>query len=210
MPSAADWASAAGRVVLGQDVAVDDDGDADSFLDLAHEGPVGGAGVELLTGAAMHGDHADAGLLRDAGETRRVQAGVVPAHAHLQRDRDRDGFDGRLQDRRGGDFVAHQRGPGGLADGDLPDRAAEVDVDQMGAFIDRQTRGFGHRGRVAAGKLDRGNTSVTVDLGHIAGSCGFPGSSPRRRSSPTPPSRRRVVLRCGEMAGRLHPTWVRG
>ena len=90
------------------------------------------------------------------GEPRRVQAGVVPAHAHLQRHRHRHGAHGRLQDARGGGLVAHQRAAGALADRDLLHRAAEIDVDQVGAATDRDARRLGHRRRVAAGELDRG------------------------------------------------------
>ena len=54
---------ASGGIVLGEDVAVDDDGHGDvACFDGGDEAPVGDAGVELLAGAAVDGDHADAGL----------------------------------------------------------------------------------------------------------------------------------------------------
>ena len=73
-----------GGVFLGQDVAVDDDGDGDRLLDLADEIPIGDAGVELLAGAAVDVTIRMPDVLGNAGEARGVQAGVVPAHAHLQ------------------------------------------------------------------------------------------------------------------------------
>ena len=125
-------------------------------LHLPDKVPVGAAGVELLAGAAVHRDHADAAVLRDARQPRRVQAGVVPAHAHLQRHRHRHRPHRRLQDARRRRLVAHQRGAGQLADRDLFHRAAEIDVDDVGAAIDRDPRRLGHRRRVAAGELHRG------------------------------------------------------
>ena len=76
-----------GRILLGHDVAVGDHRDVHRLLHPADEVPVGSAGVELLARSAMHGNHADAAILGDPREPRRIQVGVVPAHAHLQRHR---------------------------------------------------------------------------------------------------------------------------
>ena len=56
-------------------------------LDRAHRVPVGVALVELAARAAMHGDHAHAGVLRAARELGRIDRCVVPAEPHLQRHR---------------------------------------------------------------------------------------------------------------------------
>jgi hypothetical protein len=117
--------------------------------------------------SAVHRDHADADVLGDARESGRVQAGVVPAHAHLQRHRDRDRLDGGLQDGGGGGFVAHQGGAGGLADRHLLHRAAEIDVDQVGALVHRESGGVGHGVRIAAGELQGGDAAAAVNLGHV-------------------------------------------
>ena len=45
----------------------------------------------------MHGDKANAHILGDARQHRRVQAGMVPAHPHLQRHRHRNGLHRRLE-----------------------------------------------------------------------------------------------------------------
>ena len=68
-----------GGVVRGQDVAVGDHGDAHGGLDAGDEGPVGAAGIHLLAGAAVDRHHADAAVLRDAGECGGVEVGVVPS-----------------------------------------------------------------------------------------------------------------------------------
>ena len=91
--------------------------------------------------------------------------------------------------RGGGDLVAHQRAAGHLADRDLLHRAAEIDVDDVGAATDGDPRRLGHRRRIAAGELD-GATGAAVELRPCAACCGSRASSPRRRSSPTPPARR--------------------
>jgi hypothetical protein len=122
------------RILRRADVAVDDHGDADRRLDRADEAPIGAALVHLVAGAAMDGDHSRPEILRDPREFGGVQAVVAPAHPHLQRDRDRYGFDNAGNDLRGEFQVAHQRGPG-VAAGHLAHRAAHVDVDDRGAAI---------------------------------------------------------------------------
>ena len=92
---------------------------------------------------------------------------MVPAHAHLEGDRDRDGAGGRFENAGGGDFVAHQGAAGHLADGDFLDRTAEIDVDDIGAAADGDAGGLGHGGGVAARQLDRG--WAAVHLGHAQG-----------------------------------------
>ena len=94
---------------------------------------------------------------------------MVPTHAHLQRDRDRDRFHRGFQYRGGSDFVAHQRGAGHLAHRDFLDRAAEIDIDQIGALIGGDSRRLRHRHGVASRQLHRRDPSRAVHLGHRQG-----------------------------------------
>src|SRR5262249_54655254 len=95
-----------------RDVAVATYGETHRFLYVADEGPIGMAVVELTARAAVHGDHLDAAGLGDARQLRGVAMRVVPAHTHLQCDRQGHRGDRRLQDPRRVDFVAHQRRTG--------------------------------------------------------------------------------------------------
>src|SRR5271165_4781189 len=54
-----------GGVVLGENIAVNNDRDADRLLYTPHKRPIGGAGVELLTRATMDCDHTNACVLRN-------------------------------------------------------------------------------------------------------------------------------------------------
>ena len=101
--------------------------------------------------------------------------------------------DRRVQDRRGGGLVAHQRRAGLLAERHLLHRAAEVDVDQVGAAVHREPRRLGHRRRLAAGELQRARCRRSHPSRPSPASSGSPGSSPRRRSSRTPPCRRQAA-----------------
>ena len=82
----------------------------------------------------MDGDQLDACLLGTLGDIRGVQRILVPAEAHLQRDRDIDSLHGRLDQRQGVIGIAHQRRAGIAAD-HLLGRAAHVDLDDIGACI---------------------------------------------------------------------------
>ena len=155
-----------GGVVLCQNVAIDDHRKAGRLFHIGHESPVRSAGVKLLPGASMHRHHPDAGFPRDPRQGWGVEALVVPAHAHFQRDRHIDGVHRGLQDRGGGDLVAHQSRARHLADSDLFHRAAEVDVDQIGAFVHGNARRLRHRNRVAPRQLHRGYAACAIDLGH--------------------------------------------
>ena len=92
-----------------------------------------------------------------------------PAHAHLERDGDGHGADGGGEQAGGAGFVAHEGGAGHLADGDLLHGAAEVDVDQVRAAVDRDTGSLGHGVRVAAGKLHGVRAAAGIDLRHALG-----------------------------------------
>ena len=72
-----------GSLLLGGNVAVYDEGDADGILDAGDKIPVRRALVKLLARAPVHGNHGNARLLRDARQHGGVQAAMVPAHAHF-------------------------------------------------------------------------------------------------------------------------------
>ncbi len=73
------------RAVLdGADVAVDDHRDGHGVLDPAHEGPIGLPLVHLVAGAAVDGNHPDPKILGNVRQFGRIEAGMVPAHAHLE------------------------------------------------------------------------------------------------------------------------------
>ena len=137
----------------------------DRLLHLADEAPIGAAGVELAARAAVHRDHADAAGFGNLRQARRVAVVVVPARAHLQGDRQIDRLDGRLEDARGVQFVAHQR-RAGMAVDHLLDRAAEIDVDQPRAAVGVELRGLGHDLRLAAGELHRHRLLLGAALRH--------------------------------------------
>ena len=134
------------------DIPIDDDGQLHRILHLAHKGPVGRPLVHLVTGAAVHGDQFCAQILGDMRQFGRIEAGMIPAHPHL----DGDGHVHRLYrrlDQRGGERqVAHQRAAGVAID-DLLDRAAHVDVDNGCAAIGIEPGGIGHLPGRTAGQL---------------------------------------------------------
>ena len=69
-------------------------------LTAAHEGPVGRALEELAARARMHGDELHARCLGATRQLGGVAARLIPPQPHLERDRDRDGADHRLDQRR--------------------------------------------------------------------------------------------------------------
>ena len=135
------------------DVAVDDHRYFHRVLDLAHERPVGLVLEELAAGAAMHGDHADAGGFRAHRQLRRVERAVIPAHPHFQRHRHVDGVDRGFDEPEREARFAHQRRAGHAAR-HQPGRTAHVDVDDVGAEPHRHLGALGHPARLAASKLD--------------------------------------------------------
>ncbi len=140
------------RVVVTVDIAVDDHRDGDAVLDRAHGPPVGAPLVELAAGAPMHRDETDAGLLGAACKIGRVDRTVVPAEPHLQRDRHRDCRHGGLDQARCMIEVAHERGSR-LAAGNVPRRAAHVDIDDRRARTFRDAGALAHPAGFATGEL---------------------------------------------------------
>ena len=129
-------------------------------LDLPDEGPVRLALVHLAAGAAVDGQGLDADVLQALGQLHDDLGAVVPAQAGLDGDGLADGLDDGLGD---GDHLvrlAHHAAAGAPA-GDLADRAAEVDVDEVAAVTAHEfggmvghLRGPHHRVGVAAVDLD--------------------------------------------------------
>ena len=82
----------------------------------------------------MDGDHPGAGIHRPPRDVGRIEAVIVPAEPHLDRDRQRrrahNGLDQPLRQVR----HAHQ-GRAGKAVGHALGRAAEIDVDDVGARV---------------------------------------------------------------------------
>ncbi len=157
-----------GGVLEGIDVAIADHRDRHRFLDLADEAPVGMAVIELVAGAAMHGDHLHAGILGDARQGRRVAAVHVPAGAHLQRHRQVDRLDHRRDDVAGQLLVAHQR-RAGIAIDHLLHRTAHIDVDDRGAAVLVELGGFRHHLGLAAGQLNRHGEFLGAGGRHLHG-----------------------------------------
>ena len=143
-------------------------------LDVANKGPISLTGVELLARAAMDGDHANAAGLRDTGEIGRIQAVMVPAHAHLERDRHRHGLHHGFQNARGGNFIAHERAARALAKRHFLDRAAEIDIHHGGAAIHHQLGCFRHGCRVAAGQLHGSGAAKPIQFRHFQRLAVFP------------------------------------
>ena len=152
-------------VVQGLDIAVGDHRQSGRRLDLADEAPVGMAVVEVAAGAAVHSQHLDARLLGDARQVWGVAVGRIPAGAHLQGHRELHRLDGRLEDLRGMNLVAHQR-RAGMAIHDLLHGAAEVDVDDGRPAVLVQPGRIGHDLGLAAGELDRHREFFGRVLGH--------------------------------------------
>ena len=153
------------RIFQRHDVAIGDDRDCHRRLHRADEPPVRFALVELAARAAMHRDHADAAILRDPGQARRVAAVVVPAGAHLERHRKIDRLDRGFENARGVKFVAHQR-RAGVTVHHLFHRAAEIDVDDGGAAIGVELRRLGHHRGLATGELHRHRLLVMFAFRH--------------------------------------------
>ena len=130
---------------------------------------------------------------------------MVPAHAHLQRHRHRDGAHRRREQPPGRFLVAHQRGAGLLADRHLLHRAAEIDVDQVGA----RPTAIRAASAIASGSQPASCTALGPPRPPprpCAACCGSRAPSPRRRSSPRPPSPPPSGGRAGGRAGRTRPT----
>ncbi len=156
----------AARVIHRLDVPVPGHGDANGVDDLGDDRPRGLPGELLGPGARVDRDGVDAlglGHLRDLD---RVQVRVVPAAADLDRQRDADRGPHGPKDPRGGGHVAHERRALALA-GDPLDRAAHVEVHDVGPQGLASGRGLGERVGMLAEELHRERA-----LGRVVGGRG--------------------------------------
>ena len=134
------------------DVAIDHHRYGDRGLDRAHRIPIGGAGIELAAGAAMHGDELHARRLRPPRQFRRIDGAIVPAEPHFQGYGNVDRGNGRVDQRDRMVEVPHQR-RAGLAIGDMLGGAPHIDVDDLGALRGRNASALGHPPGFAACEL---------------------------------------------------------
>ena len=123
---------------------------------------------------------------------------AVPAGAHLERDRDARGGDDRGEDAADQRLVAHQRGAGGPV-ADLLRRAAEVDVDDLGAEVDVHARRLGHHRRVVARDLHHARLRLAAVIEPVA-----------RLGRIPEPDVRGHHLGCGEPAPMRRQSWRNG
>jgi hypothetical protein len=105
-------------------------------------------------GAAVQGQHRNAGLLGHARDGQRILVFAVPAGAELQGDRHVDRPHHRFQDALHQVFVL-QQGRTAPVVAHFLDRAAHVDVDDLGAALDVEPGAVGQVFRVGAGDLHR-------------------------------------------------------
>ena len=118
----------------GVDVAVADHRNPHRLGHRGDDVPVGLPGVSLGAGAAVHGEAADAGIFEASGIVRRIDRLFVPAGADFGRDgQRRDGADDGGGDGGEEGAVAEEGGSAVFAN-HLVDRAAEVEVDEVGLF----------------------------------------------------------------------------
>ena len=135
------------------DIPVDDYGNRHRLLDGTNRDPIGGAVVELATGAPVDGDELDPSSLGAAREIGRVHGRGVPAKPHFQGHRDTNGGDRRLDQTKGMIKVPHKR-RAGRPIGDLLGGATHVDIDDVGALRLGNPGPFRHPMRLASRKLD--------------------------------------------------------
>ena len=101
----------------------------------------------------MHRDRGGACVFDHPRERRRVALAVVPAGAHLHRNRDLHGFAHR-RDHAGGVLRLAHEAAAGVVFGDLRHRASHVHVDDVGAHAFHDLSGVGHLFRIAAENLN--------------------------------------------------------
>ena len=137
-------------------------GTSTSDDELGGERVVGRAGVHLLGRARVQGQRRRARLDELRADLEARPRAVAEAAAHLDADGDVDGVRDRLDDRARARRVVEQRRAGaGLRH--LAHRAAEVDVDEVGARRLDHPRRLGHRARIRAEDLDRERMLVGGD-----------------------------------------------
>jgi hypothetical protein len=151
--------------VLGcANVAVRNDGDRHRLLDGADRFVLDRSDIGAGPRASMHGERLNAGILRDAGDRKRVAMCGIGARANLERDRHIDGAHDGLDDRANQRFVGEQCGSGRRI-AHLLRRAAHVDVDHLGTTRDVVLRRLRHQSRIGAGDLHGDGTYLAAMVG---------------------------------------------
>ena len=144
------------------DVAGGHHGDVDEVDEFGRQGVVGPAGVHLLCRAGVERDRLGTRVDQLWAEHEAVARAVAHAGPQLDRHGDGDGLGDRARDGDRHVVVVERRGArAGLRD--LAHRAAEVDVDDVGAGGLAHARGLGDRGRIRSEDLHREGMLVAGD-----------------------------------------------
>ena len=128
--AARDFADAV-EVVIRPHIAIRDDGDADRAAHFADFFPVRMAAVKLLARAAVHRDGIDACRLGAFRQVHDVDGALVPADAHLDRERHLDRLADGREDGRRALRVAHERRALAILD-DFRRGTAHVEIEDVG------------------------------------------------------------------------------
>src|SRR5207248_7795279 len=109
-------------------------------------------------GAAVNGDHLDAGSFAASRQLSRVYCPRIPAKPHLEGDRNLRCSDSRLDQPRCVVEIAHQRRTR-IAARDLLRRTSHIDINEFGAKVLRAARTLRHPASFPPGELydERGN-----------------------------------------------------
>ena len=145
-------------------VAVGEHRDAHGAFYVADDVPVGLPGIHLRAGAAVHRDRRGAGALAHFGERHGIDIAFIKALAEFDRHRYVHRTDNRFDDLRRKIGRFHERAPvAGLHD--LPNGAAHVDVDDLGAAqLPHLARSLRHAYGIAAEDLyGEGRISLGAD-----------------------------------------------
>ena len=134
------------------DVAVADDRDGYGIDDGFDFLPVRLAAIELFPRPSVDGDGSGTSRFSPFGQFRRRKRGVIPAGAHLDRDRDGHGADDGTDDFLCQGQVLHQGRAVAVLD-DFLDGTAHIDIDDIGTVFFDDGRCLGHDVRVRAENL---------------------------------------------------------
>ncbi len=134
-------------------VAIGNHRNADRALDRSNAAPVCPPLEELGARATMHRHHGHARSLGAPRKLRRIEALLVPAEPHLERDRNLNRRHHRLDEREGMVEIAHERRTREAAR-HLLGGAAHVDVDNVGAKRLGDAGSLGHPAGLTPGELD--------------------------------------------------------
>ena len=140
------------RFVGAVDIAIGHDRNTASRLDRGNGVVFGVPAVAIRAGPAMQGQHRDATVLGDMRNRQRIAVLSIPSGTKLQGDRHVHRRHHRFEQRGHQRFIAQQcRATPVIAD--FFDRAAHVDVDDLGAAINIEFCSFGQQHRIGACNL---------------------------------------------------------